>query len=206
MSVRKEKKAETRQMLMTAAIQVFHEKGIHAARISDIVARAGVAQGTFYYHFASKQAVFNQIADDYLDHYSRLFRDYTTAIFDHDDTDAMLRSIRDFLRQLLLSCRDNIAIARLVFGEGAGSAGPYQEKCQAIIGHFIALIRDVLDQAAARQWITMQDTEMTAAMIFGLFQRCMFYYLLTKNEFDLDRFEQGMTDFLINGVGLREKF
>ena len=64
MSVREKKKAETRHLLMTSAVQVFHEKGIYGTRVSDIVSRAGVAQGTFYNHFQSKEAMFKAIADE----------------------------------------------------------------------------------------------------------------------------------------------
>ena len=48
MSVREKKKAETRQLLMTAAIQVFHENGLYQTRVSDIVARAGGDEFTFH--------------------------------------------------------------------------------------------------------------------------------------------------------------
>ena len=53
-----EKKAPARQRLLTAAAEVFFEEGYSAARVSDVVARAEVAQGTFYLYFKSKEAVF----------------------------------------------------------------------------------------------------------------------------------------------------
>ncbi|QJC53920.1 TetR/AcrR family transcriptional regulator [Paenibacillus albicereus] len=48
---------ERRRQLMACALQRFARHGYHAAKISDIVADAGVAQGTFYWHFKSKEAV-----------------------------------------------------------------------------------------------------------------------------------------------------
>ncbi|MFO8048732.1 MAG: TetR/AcrR family transcriptional regulator [Desulfosudaceae bacterium] len=204
MSVRKQKKAATRQRLEEAAIQIFHEKGLHGCRVSDIVGRAGVAQGTFYNHFESKEAVFNHIADSYLDHYRRLFLEYSEILFAGDDLPAIIETMRAFLRQLLLSCRENIAVAQLVFGEGAGTAGPFYEKSQIVIGHFVSLIEAVLVRARDRGLIFMEDPEMSAAMIFGLFQRCMFYFLLTKEEFDVDKFERGLADFLLNGLNIRK--
>ena len=48
----------TRQELLDAARTCFSEYGYARTRISDIVFRAGVSQGNFYRHFASKDEVF----------------------------------------------------------------------------------------------------------------------------------------------------
>jgi AcrR family transcriptional regulator len=56
-----------RRQLLTAATAVFAQRGYRAAGISDIVATAGVARGTFYLYFASKAEVFLAIADDFYD-------------------------------------------------------------------------------------------------------------------------------------------
>lgn len=203
MSVREKKKAETRQLLMTAAIQVFHENGLYQTRVSDIVARAGVAQGTFYNHFQSKEAMFRAIADEYMTYYGELFNRYTAGLFDTEDPVVVVTAFSGFLRQLFISCRDNIATARLVFGEGAGSVGPYQEICDTVISRFVTLIKDLLDRGKETGFIGVDDTELAAAMVFGLFQRCMFYFLLTRKEFDVDRIERGMTAFLFQGLNIQ---
>jgi len=48
------KRARTRSALIDSAIDVFSEKGIEEARISEITAIAGLANGTFYNHFKDK--------------------------------------------------------------------------------------------------------------------------------------------------------
>lgn len=52
-----------RQELMDAALELFLERGTDGTAVSDIVRRVGVAQGTFYYHFKSKDEVVNALAD-----------------------------------------------------------------------------------------------------------------------------------------------
>lgn len=49
--------------IVTAAIEVFIEKGIEKTKISDIVKLAGIAQGTFYLYFPSKLSVMPAIAE-----------------------------------------------------------------------------------------------------------------------------------------------
>jgi AcrR family transcriptional regulator len=48
---------QTRQNLLSAAEHEFGEKGFHSASISSITQRAGVAQGTFYIYYSSKEDI-----------------------------------------------------------------------------------------------------------------------------------------------------
>src|SRR4051812_46636234 len=56
-----------RRQLLSAATTVFARRGYRAAGVSDIVAEAGVARGSFYLYFESKAQVFLAIADDFYD-------------------------------------------------------------------------------------------------------------------------------------------
>ena len=47
--------ADKRERICEAAVAVFAEKGFHAARVSDIAKRAGVADGTIYLYFRAKE-------------------------------------------------------------------------------------------------------------------------------------------------------
>ena len=48
---------ERRSELITAAQQPFYTKCHERTTVSDIVKAVGIAQGTFYYYFGSKQAI-----------------------------------------------------------------------------------------------------------------------------------------------------
>lgn len=61
---------QTRQNLLAAAEQEFGEKGFHSASISSITQRAGVAQGTFYIYYASKEEILKSLVQ----HMSRKMR------------------------------------------------------------------------------------------------------------------------------------
>ncbi|MGI9578989.1 MAG: TetR/AcrR family transcriptional regulator [Microthrixaceae bacterium] len=53
----------TRSRLLDASIAVLAERGYHAARVDDIVSRAGVSHGTFYLYFANKDATVLALAE-----------------------------------------------------------------------------------------------------------------------------------------------
>ncbi|MBF6594148.1 MAG: TetR/AcrR family transcriptional regulator [Thermaceae bacterium] len=57
-------KSDRRAEILAAARAVFAEKGLEDSKISDIVARAGVAQGTFYLYFPSKTSLLSALGDD----------------------------------------------------------------------------------------------------------------------------------------------
>lgn len=52
---------KTRSKLLAAAESLFGANGFHGTSIVDITRDAGVAQGTFYIYFASKEEVFRQL-------------------------------------------------------------------------------------------------------------------------------------------------
>ncbi len=54
---------KTREDLLRAAEEVFGAKGFDRASITDITQRAGVAQGTFYVHFADKRTIFVELVE-----------------------------------------------------------------------------------------------------------------------------------------------
>jgi AcrR family transcriptional regulator len=51
-----------RQELVGAAVSVFSAKGVSAASVDDIVRAAGVAKGTFYLYFATKDDAVSAVA------------------------------------------------------------------------------------------------------------------------------------------------
>lgn len=56
-SAREVRRLQTRQRILGAAIAEFKRSGMANADMSAIVAAAGVAHGTFYFHFPSKEHV-----------------------------------------------------------------------------------------------------------------------------------------------------
>jgi AcrR family transcriptional regulator len=56
-SARETKRLQTRERLMGAAIAEFKRSGIAAADVGAIVTAAGVAHGTFFFHFPTKEHV-----------------------------------------------------------------------------------------------------------------------------------------------------
>jgi TetR/AcrR family transcriptional regulator, repressor for uid operon len=56
-SAREARRLQTRERILGAAIAEFKRSGMAGAEVSAIVAAAGVAHGTFFFHFPSKEHV-----------------------------------------------------------------------------------------------------------------------------------------------------
>jgi AcrR family transcriptional regulator len=61
---RTERGRKTLRKLLDAAVREFAENGFHDASISAITRRAGVALGTFYIYYESKDAIFRALVTD----------------------------------------------------------------------------------------------------------------------------------------------
>jgi AcrR family transcriptional regulator len=59
--------AQTRELLLGSALELFGRQGFHATSVQQIVDRAGLTKGAFYHHFASKEDVLRLIHDEFLD-------------------------------------------------------------------------------------------------------------------------------------------
>ena len=55
---------KTKRKIFEASLKLFSEKGYDATSIEEITATVGVAKGTLYYHFTSKEEIFNFLVEE----------------------------------------------------------------------------------------------------------------------------------------------
>jgi len=65
-SRREQQKAETREHLYHVALSVFAKRGLIASTVEEITKTAGVAKGTFFNHFGTKEEVFKVFIENQL--------------------------------------------------------------------------------------------------------------------------------------------
>src|SRR5262245_15006899 len=59
-------RTERRTQILGVAREMFASRGYHETSIQDLLDRADIARGTFYLHFDSKRAIFDELIDDFL--------------------------------------------------------------------------------------------------------------------------------------------
>jgi AcrR family transcriptional regulator len=100
--------ARTRQALVAAARQVFERDGFLEARITDIAAEAGVATGSFYTYFTSKEDAFTAVVEEISE---EMLHPRLHELADRDDPIAVIDAAN---RAYLLAYRRNARLMALL--------------------------------------------------------------------------------------------
>ncbi len=153
---------DTRKRIMAAARKTFSQNGFAAANVSDIVADAGVSQGTFYYHYADKKAILTEILDEFTGAMKVL------VDFWAETRDASNKTIEAFARSVAILLYENHDIVMIMKNETNGPDKEigakirdfyqyvYQRQAQALeLGQRLGLVRSLDCRVAAVAQIGM---------------------------------------------------
>lgn len=188
-----------RERLLTAATEVFATNGYPATRVSDIVKAAGVAQGTFYLYFASKQAIFEYLIDSF---FSRLLADTLETYTSREvlSPEEVIARARVVWRTVLQRCRQERALVTLALRE-TGAAGPevlarLQANYQRVIDGEAAAIASGI----ARGLFRPIDPHLAAWAIVGMLERAVHYAVLVEDQADLDHLTEDLVRLELGGL------
>ena len=92
LSAREAKRLQTRERLMGAAIAEFARAGMAEADVGAIVAAAGVAHGTFFFHFPTKEHVLLELERREEDRIAKQFAHFLKS--KHDLVSALNEAVR----------------------------------------------------------------------------------------------------------------
>jgi TetR/AcrR family transcriptional regulator, regulator of cefoperazone and chloramphenicol sensitivity len=150
-----EPKADTRQRLIEAASEIFIEQGYKAAKIRDIVQRAGANVAAINYHFNGKEGLYAEVIRQ---HAAQAIEDFALAAAEEPRAPEMqLRNyIRTFLKRLL---GNNVQsrMARLIARESVEPSAAFNLVVeQFVIPQHVALhstVRAILGEAVAEEHV-----------------------------------------------------
>jgi TetR/AcrR family transcriptional regulator, fatty acid metabolism regulator protein len=191
---------DRRRQLLEAAIWVFARKGYRRAGISDIIARAGVARGTFYLHFKSKEQVFLAIVEDFHGRITRALAgtvDPAALAADGGPRALLYASARRWI-EFFASHRD----AATVILKEASSIDPRFEKGfaalrQSAASFFAARLRRLQELGLANAKLS---PELFARLQLGMFDELLSVFVLGNEQADLDALADQLAEFEWNGI------
>lgn len=160
MAVKHPKTLARRAQLLRVAREVFAEKGFDATTVSEIVARAGVAQGTFYLYFPSKLSVVRTLADELWDRIELALR---SAYAEVSDLGEMIERSVEAAFRIMGEYSDVLALTHsgIRWLEADEASSP-------VFAPYHALIAETIRSAQAAGAIDAAiDPEVTAIFIVG---------------------------------------
>ena len=196
----------TKNALIESAIRMFQQNGFQMTRVSDIVADAGVAQGTFYNYFKSKEVIFKEICNDFIDQLQKKFIERTEHMFDGDTADEVIHNVHRVVGDVTRIYQDNLNVAELLFREGIGNGGIFKEIYEGMFFLFLELIEEQVEKAINRGLIEIEDTRIGSVFLFGLFERSLLYFMLIQKSTDTEKLERMMVDFVLKGLSFNYHF
>jgi AcrR family transcriptional regulator len=196
----RERKERTRRQLLDAAADVLADKGYHATLISDIVAAAGVGQGTFYRFFGGKRAVYDALLDGYFAELVAEFDEIGAAPLrdEREYRDASLAAVRRVAERVLRRPRLTLLLLRETASVDPGSA----EKLSGLLDRFAAVAKAYLDQAIAKGHARPCNSTAVAHSLVGIG-----LYLLQRwfdglfADLSLTELTEQVVDFAFRGIG-----
>ena len=190
------KVADRREQLLAAARAVLAEKGLEGARVSEIVKRAGVSQGTFYLYFPSKVSLVEEFN-------RQMHRDVQRAVFEAVERAGSIEegieaSVEAALREMG-RYRDilGVVISRLGFYEDSTRLEDLELPYRQMVSRLIEKGQEmgVVDRSL--------DPRMTARIIVGLIERAGADCYVYEPSLPADRFVAEVARFIRGALGVR---
>jgi AcrR family transcriptional regulator len=181
---------ERRQDLMDAAVRVFAEKGIARTTVSDITVSAGVAKGTFYLYFDSKEALLAALKERFVNEllahatalYERVGREEWWTLVD--------QTVEDFV-DLTLKNKDLIHV--LVQEGITPETSEVFAECQRRID---AMFVGGIQAGIAAEVFKVSDPELAARMIHHALEGSINHAVLYEPRIERDRLITAAREFV----------
>ncbi len=187
-----------RDAILRAAIDVFAERGYFNAQVADVARAAGVAAGTVYLYFKSKDDLLVSI-------FERSMRESLAA---GRESVADLSDPRERLRRLArghlarLGSDRNLAI---VFQVELRQSTKFMERFSSThLRDYLGLIREAIADGQ-RSGLFRDDIKATVAakMLFGALDEMATNWILSRRRYSLESDADAVVDLFINGARAR---
>jgi TetR/AcrR family transcriptional repressor of nem operon len=175
-------KISNRDRILTDGLQVVLERGYVGASVRDIVEAAGVPQGSFTNHFASKEAFSLEILDRYFAH-SRVVMANTLR----NDALLPLKRIRAYIDASIAAIKNHGTKNGCLVGNFAAEASDHSEIIRQRVADIYAEVREAMSdclKAAVKEGElskTFKTGEVATFIVTGL----QGAWLVSKVERDL---------------------
>ena len=189
-------RSDKRAAILRASIDVFAERGFFNAQVADVARAAGVAAGTVYLYFRSKDDLLVSI-------FERTMRE---AIADGRACIEPLREPVEQLRALARVHLDRMGRDRslaVVFQVELRQSTKFMERFSAtLLREYLGIIRGIIasgqDAGAFRAGI---NPTLAAKMFFGGLDEMATNWVLSKRSYSLAGESDAIVDLFVGGVG-----
>jgi len=189
---------DKRTAIIRAAISVFAHNGYFNSKVADIAREAGVADGTVYLYFKSKEEILHSIFDRTVD---EAVADARKQLDDISDPREKLRQIARLHLERLGADRDLAVVFQV---ELRGSTKFMEEFSAAGFAGYLALIRSTFEEGQ-RAGVFRPDlnAKIVAKILFGALDEMATNWILSPRRYKLAPMADQVLDIFLNGVNAK---
>ena len=186
---------DKREAILRAAITVFAHNGYFNSKVADIAREAGVADGTVYLYFKSKEEILHSIFDRSVDEALAAAREQIKLITDPREK---LRRIALLHLERLGADRDLAVVFQV---ELRGSTKFMEEFSAAGFAEYLTLIRNTFEEGQqAGLFRSDLNPNVVAKIVFGALDEMATNWILSKRRYKLAPMADQVLDIVLNGV------
>ena len=184
---------KTKRKIFETSMKLFAEKGYDATSIEEITATVGVAKGTLYYHFSSKEEIYNFLVEEGIKLLQNSIDIKTSKLSNYIDK---IKAIVLIEIKIVLKYEDIITILLSQFyGKEARN-----QKCQKHIYEYISKIEEIVKEGIEQRQIKQGDPKAIASEIYGLICSSLVYKLRNQENFDVMKLYKEFENTVIEGL------
>jgi len=186
---------DKRRRILDAAVRVFARKGYFAARVSDIAKKAGVADGTIYLYFRSKEDLLVRLFDEVMSVHVEEARDAVRAL---PSAPERLRAIAERHLAVLGENRDLAAVFQVELRQSTR----FMERFTASwLRDYFALLDEVIEQGQRDGSLRADVSRKVAAkVLFGALDETVTSWLLSEKRYPLKELAGPVVDLFLRGA------
>lgn len=186
------------QQIIEAAVRVFARKGYYNSRVSDIAREAGIAAGTIYLYFRTKDDILVTLFREKMAQFVGSLR---KAIADEPDAVAKLsRLIRLHFEML----EENPQLAEVVQVELRQGQKFFRGASSHEIASYFALITSVLEEGVAEgRFRAGLPVKVATKALFGAMDQMATSWVLGKRGYRLADTADALADIFLRGLAPR---
>ena len=184
---------KTKRKIFEASMKLFSEKGYDATSIEEITATVGVAKGTLYYHFASKEEIFNFLVDEGMKLLKNSIEIKTSKC---STTIDKLRAVSLIQLKAILKYENLLSI---VMSQVWGNE-PRNIFCKNQVIEYISIIEKIIEKGQEEGDFFECNSELMASEIFSLTCSTMIYLRKTEKELDVQELYKGYEKTLFEKI------
>lgn len=186
---------DKREAILRAATQVFARNGYFNSKVADIAHAAGVADGTVYLYFKSKEEILHSIFDRSMEEAISAGRVQLEGLTDPREK---LRRIARLHLEWLGADRDLAVVFQI---ELRGSTKFMEEFSGGGFAQYLGIIRSIFEEGQqAGVFRKDLNAKIVAKVFFGALDEMATNWILSKKRYKLVPLADQVLDILLNGV------